>query len=528
MHPCLQIPEIVERIIASLPQEPRAWMYDQFPSEDVPVSKCDVLALGLTSKRFLEPALDMIWHSLLSIKPILDLLLSPAATTEYLRSSTFNDAVTLSERIKNKDKSRYNYYALRVKAMKLADFADVPSSLYHILNLCSRHFSLLPNLRFLYWSRYHLETFYFLPVFTGPRLTTLVLNINILPDSPSPTFFNLFQTVASLSPLLSKVHVIDQSQKEKSGRQTALILSALPALKHVEFWCETSWDTWACLATMRDLQTLHFSPAQLPNNATDAVPLWSALRPAPAASNFASLQRLTLTAHDTRGVVHLHSCLAAPHFLRELGIGSAACPTRADLRALVNAVAASCPSIALFSLDAVAYESCDADPRVRVLASELLAPLLRCQAMEHFRLCTCGIVFDDAFLKAAAAAWPDLGHLEIQPHLSDRASPSRDTASTITLASLLPLAERCRHLSKLVVWVAGSAGDVPVQYEKRGRKGAEVLDIDVTYTGQDFQEGHFAKIARYLEDVLPGPTSAAVHPPPQSVEETGHGTDDEA
>ncbi|TFY68195.1 hypothetical protein EVG20_g3650 [Dentipellis fragilis] len=529
MHPCLQIPEIVEQIVASLPTAPGAWMHDQFPSGDISVSKSDALALGRTSRRFLEPALDVVWGSLLSVKPILDLLLSPVAAAEYLQSDTFSDAVALAERIKKKDKSRYNYYAFRVKAMKLSDYGDVSASFYHVLNLCSRHFPLLPNLRFLYWHRNNLETFYFLPVFTGPRLTTLVLNINILPDSPSPAFFNIFQNIGSSSPRLIKVVVHDQSQKEKAGHQMALMLSALPALKHVELWCETTWDTWACLATMRDLQSLRFFPAQLPDNkATDAAPLWGALRPAPAASNFAALQRLTLTAHDISGFIHLLSCLATPQLLRVFEIRIASCPPSSDLHALVNAVASYCPSVTLFSLDMVTYESCEADPRDRVLASQLLAPLLRYQAMEYFHLHACGIIFDAAFMKDVAAAWPDLGHLKIQPHLTDQASLSRDTASTITLGGLLPLAERCRHLNKLVMWVAGSAGDVPAQYERCGRKGSEVLAVDVTYTGQGFPEEHLAEVARYVEVVFPDPTVAVVHPPPQFEEETGDGTDDEA
>ncbi|TFY68204.1 hypothetical protein EVG20_g3647 [Dentipellis fragilis] len=235
---------------------------------------------------------------------------------------------------------------------------------------------------------------------------------------------------------------------------------------------------------------------------------------------------LRLTTYEMSGFIHILSCLSTPQLLRVLEIRIATCPTASDLHALVNTVASYCPSVTLFSLDMVTYESCDSDPRDRVLASQLLAPLLRYQAMEHFHLHACGIIFDDAFLKDAAAAWPDLGHLKIQPHLTDRPSPSRDTASTITLGGLLPLAERCRHLNKLVVWVAGSAGDVPAQYEKCERKESEVLAVDVTYTGQGF-EGHLAEVVRYVEDVFPDPTVVVVHPPPQVEEETGDGPEDE-
>ncbi|KAA1473101.1 hypothetical protein DENSPDRAFT_222549 [Dentipellis sp. KUC8613] len=196
MHRCLQITEIVLEVISFLPKEPYTTSVSRFPPSAVLVRKRDALALALASKQFLEPALDAVWCSLLSFKPLLDLLdLHATTATEHLGNDELSDITMLVEELESANWDRYDYYTRRVRYIKMSDDDKVQIMSYRALGLCSRQSSLLPNLRFLHWDHWDVDFFYCLTYFSGPRLASLTINLDKLPESHYSALFNIFLAI---------------------------------------------------------------------------------------------------------------------------------------------------------------------------------------------------------------------------------------------------------------------------------------------------------------------------------------------
>ncbi|KAA1473100.1 hypothetical protein DENSPDRAFT_222535 [Dentipellis sp. KUC8613] len=191
-------------------------------------------------------------------------------------------------------------------------------------------------------------------------------------------------------------------------------------------------------------------------------------------------------------------------------------PSASDIDLLVNTLSSNC---SLTSLSVLTIADV-VDSTAPVLASRLLAPLLCHQDMEYFSWHWCGTELDNAFLEKAAAAWPKLRTLNLQPQIEDWTLDNPNTSS-VTLSGLIPLVERCQQLDSLSIAVMGSYDDILAKHRQHGRKvwglpvelnlfyiwdyspqtdeQAEVLHI----YGSACLTEHLTKVERFLKDIFP-------------------------
>ncbi|TFY68206.1 hypothetical protein EVG20_g3648 [Dentipellis fragilis] len=524
-----------EELVASgrfsfLPQE---WYtttpFSQFPPSAVLIRKRDALALALASKQFLEPALDAIWCSLLSIKPLLDLLLLPATMAkERLENDEISDTMIFAEELEGADWRRYDYYARRVRYIKMSDDDRVQTTSYRALGLCSRQSLLLPNLRFLHWDHRDVESFYCLSYFSGPRLAALTINMDRLPESHYSALFNLFLAIRRSCPSLDELVVHSDMQRLNKSRQVALVLSALTSLKSVEIQCNSSSDTWACLVKMPNLRSLRFLPSRVRwPDSNNHDPPWNILKPDRV--HFIALQHLMVIVDDVTAFIRFLASPELPQQLKTVEIHIATLPTPSDVNFLVSTLSSDCSltTLSVFTItDAV-------DSTTPVLASKLLAPLLHHQDMEHFSWHWGGTELDNAFVEKVAAAWPKLCTLNLQPQIEDWTLENPNTSS-ITLSGLVPLVEYCHHLNSLSIAVTGSYDDVLAEHRKCDRKASGPLELNLLYiwdyppqtdeqaellflNGCACPTEHLIKVEQFLKDIFPESSTIKVnHPHPDA------------
>ncbi|TFY71501.1 hypothetical protein EVG20_g1491 [Dentipellis fragilis] len=485
--------------------------YAHFPMDGVFVQKTDALALALASRQFREPALDALWHSMLSVKPLLDFLIPPSEAVRYMEDSSaysFSGIMACAQWMSRADWSRYNYYARRVRYIKISEGDDMVTTFcFHALSVCSSHPTLLPNLRFLHWGYFvaH-QAFYHLPLFVGSRLTTLALDMEILQASDITALVSVFSTVRISCPSLNELVLLNQFHEtigEGNAGVTELLLSTFPSLKFVDIRCETQEDTWACLAKMPQLRSLKstFLPGE---EGTDdpAYPMGDALKP--KQDNFVSLEHLTVVTKNIIGFIKLLASLSPPRNLKTLDIRTLKCPTASEIEIFAKVLPSCCLPTTLTTLCLASARTglCDAlDSAPPLPASTLFAPFLQFRNMQCFTMRWCAVELDNAFLNNVAVAWTQLRSLNLYGSDHQLHSP------TTTVQGLIPLAKHCHRLERLLIPVANLDCDVPVQeFPDGGRKASVDSVVDLILRGGNMDEPSetATKLKQFLKEVFPG------------------------
>ncbi|KAA1466892.1 hypothetical protein DENSPDRAFT_831803 [Dentipellis sp. KUC8613] len=506
MHRCLQIPEIIYQICNSIqPDTAAPVQYANFPEDGVSVCKRDALVLALASKQFLEPALDVLWRSMLSTKPLFDLLALPADAFPpgEQRVHALSNVFACAEWMNNTDWTRYNYYARRVQYLKSSEVREAKVLPFYLaLNACSRR-PLLPNLRFLYWDYYVARpAFFHLPLFLSPRLTTLVLDMDRMEGPHTPGAISLFANIKSLCPALDSL-VLPNRFYEETGRSNSdaieFLITMCPKVKSVDVRCRIFEDTWACLAQMPNLRSLKctFVAAVDDDIRDEPDPIRLALQPSRA--NFASLEHLTVVVKTITDFVQFLSCLKYPRPLKTLDIRTIRCPSAAEIELFAKTLPAYCSPATLTSLS-LTCTSADplhpADGLPPPPASALLAPLLQYRAMRHFTMHWCEMIFDNALLAKIAPAWPALRALDLCDTAHELYFP------TATVSGLVPLRTHCPHLEHLVVPVTALDCDCGHPAPELP-KGAGRRVVTLVLCG-DREVEDMERVMRFMKDVFRG------------------------
>ncbi|KAA1466925.1 hypothetical protein DENSPDRAFT_60561 [Dentipellis sp. KUC8613] len=485
--------------------------YAHFPTDCVPVRKHDALSLALASRHFREPALDALWRSMLSIKPLLNLIIPRSEAFLYMDSRSkysFSQVMVCSQWIDRTDWSRYNYYAHRVRHIKISDCDDVTLFYFHALSICSSRPYLLPNLRFLHWGYFmSRQSFPLLPLFIGPRLTTLALDMEILQRSDITPVVSLLSTVRASCPALDELVLLNKFYEnvgECNAGVAELVLSTLPFLKSVDIRCETLDETWACLAKMPNLRSLKsmFRASQEAGGNDLIHSMGNALKP--AQDNFVALEHLTVVAKDFTDFMKLLASFGSPRNLKTLDVRTIECPTASEIELFAKILPSYCSLATLTTLSLASSRTspCHAlDSAPPLPVSTLFAPFLQYRAVQIFRMRCCAVELDDVFLEKVATAWPQLRSLNLY------GSDHQLHVPATTLHGLIPLVKHCHHLERLLIPVANLECKVPVQeLPDGGRKASVDFVVDIVLRGGDMNENSeaAAKLRLFLKELFPG------------------------
>ncbi|KAJ3511321.1 hypothetical protein NLJ89_g4162 [Agrocybe chaxingu] len=150
MHACLQVPELLFNIFQYCHDN------DEAEADIAPPEERSLPALARTCRYFLEPALDVHWHTISSLGPLLFLLPDDIVKLERARNDIFtpDSILHIDRKIQKSEFSRWMYYSPRVKAIDTRyvggalQYTQIPCYIYDILlSLDDKGKRLLPNLR---------------------------------------------------------------------------------------------------------------------------------------------------------------------------------------------------------------------------------------------------------------------------------------------------------------------------------------------------------------------------------------------
>ncbi|KDQ57780.1 hypothetical protein JAAARDRAFT_194054 [Jaapia argillacea MUCL 33604] len=106
--------------------------------------------LACCCRRFMDPALDVLWSELVHTRPLLDLIPSLTVTTGKTDFDDDVDTYTLLHPLGEEDWYRFDFYGSRVRNLLYDNHADVDCKIYSQLAEY-RLTPMLPNLRYLHW-----------------------------------------------------------------------------------------------------------------------------------------------------------------------------------------------------------------------------------------------------------------------------------------------------------------------------------------------------------------------------------------
>ncbi|KAI0365895.1 hypothetical protein BV20DRAFT_1056057 [Pilatotrama ljubarskyi] len=193
MHFCLTVPELFERILHYVVLELPPG--DPFAGYHLPTFKDPTIAhLARTCRLFLEPSLNSLWRNQITLLPLLRTLPDDAWGEVYDSKGKWTGTDDPLRPLMPRDWERFDYYAQRIQALGFFnyEFEDQESRIWEwpsaagqalsvsvaTMSWLSQHRRkpwLLPNLRRLRWNAYDAGITRFLPIFLGPRFTSLAI-----------------------------------------------------------------------------------------------------------------------------------------------------------------------------------------------------------------------------------------------------------------------------------------------------------------------------------------------------------------
>ncbi|KAF6751108.1 hypothetical protein DFP72DRAFT_498885, partial [Ephemerocybe angulata] len=213
MNTCLQAPEILQLIC------------DQLPNEH-PIHRQRLLAVALSCRALLEPALDRLWHRITSFRPLVTTL--PRGLWKVEREGVVYDyqskwtVLGLTRAVKSADLDRYlTYYAQRIREVDIQGLKIVFSSEgWHGLQMATgwRHGSLSPSAYKVSWPLTEREqkpmprealnhAFPFFSLFLGPKAT----HIRFVFNSNFPIQASSIESAANICSALKTLNLKDDA-----------------------------------------------------------------------------------------------------------------------------------------------------------------------------------------------------------------------------------------------------------------------------------------------------------------------------
>ncbi|KDQ50410.1 hypothetical protein JAAARDRAFT_63183 [Jaapia argillacea MUCL 33604] len=420
MHRCLSILDVVSMIATCLGEGFRGQ------------PKKDLLAMAMTCRSFVAPALDALWQNQSSLKPLLSTL------PESLVGIRFEShkMVFYSRRYATvpDDWTRFQLYAPRIKKFQFYGEVIDPG-LFFILK-AYRPSNLLRNLSAIYWS-----PICPIDIFLGPSLSTICFT----GTQSTPETFSV--SVPTLAPQLRSLECYVMMSPNEGPALTNLI-SNLYRLEQVTIMSFVSASAIAHLASLSSIREASFN---FSGEEVDPDVICSLL-PNPS---FSALRKLRVHVDElsllARILPHMHG---AP--LRSLHITATETPTAANMRDLLVAVATTF-SATLQSLRIDdEEEDYPGNLEGRIITDDILSPALGLSNLTEF-IINMGMSLDISlpFVQELAKSWTKLKRLDLS-----KLYPLGD-APNLSIEAFVPLAKFCPNLVDIAIHVDARHDRVP-------------------------------------------------------------------
>ncbi|OAX39259.1 hypothetical protein K503DRAFT_856137 [Rhizopogon vinicolor AM-OR11-026] len=145
-------------------------------------------SLARTSKNFHDVAINALWSNLNGLAPLLNMLASDLTYTPQasLPGWMHPRTLVLPRPLKKAEWDKLRSRARRVKHLRVTDPSQpVHVSVIRTLSNPPTTSPLFPNLRSIFWNDDRPETFSFIRMLSGPRVTSVSINIEIHPTGNS-------------------------------------------------------------------------------------------------------------------------------------------------------------------------------------------------------------------------------------------------------------------------------------------------------------------------------------------------------
>ncbi|KZT73900.1 hypothetical protein DAEQUDRAFT_808067 [Daedalea quercina L-15889] len=500
MHPCLQVPELLDIIFH--------WLGDG-PSP----SAGSLASLACTCRSFLEPALDVLWSNLANIGPLIKLL--PEDVWSCEDQGTVSIVRICQRPLEPHEWTVFLRYAARIRvwgshenrALSPAILADV--SAYTFLNDSGQVGHLLfPNLRRIEW------IFEFgdpvgslsqLSLMLGPRVVGVTIRYLQLAEEWSSAFLldklkgfifthTTLEHLKLYCPHITEItFLIPSIIARNQGLRTLEVLqyNAQPLPR----------EAWLSLSRLPKLEKTVISADEFLGSDQEQKQLLDSSDPI-----FESMRHVTIYAHEVAGASRCLDLIRSKS-LASVSIIVDIAPTNQDVKALFTVLIKHRSCLSLRSLIFNTAFPSPGNSDSYVINTDTLRVLLSLQNIVTCRIgVRCPMRLDNAFLADVAASWAlTLNDLDFGS--SWRRRPTERPA--VTLKGLLPLVGQCKHLKHLGLVFNPSVEEFKETYNAGQRPCKEAGENEVASfaTGASLLEGrdepNIIMLAGILSDLFP-------------------------
>ncbi|KAG6335335.1 hypothetical protein ID866_3746 [Astraeus odoratus] len=474
MHPCLLVHELLLHIIGFLAED--ATLRTPCPS-----GNRDIARFARTCKSFMDPALDVLWHTQCALSPLVMCLPYDVWSRRvfdkihFIREPSTDDWVKLQ---------RYSHRIHVFSGPKIPGLSGVDDGILKTIFAPQLFHELFPSVHHLDFNIFSTAsvTFPLLPGVLSSRLVRLSFTV---PQWCHPDAF--LDVVDSIHERASSLQVLNiNSFASSPGLEVRLSEDQVPQLSTLSLSVRLriTPDSLCCLVQLQNLRVLSI---KLPDNYVIA---YRPLRP-----SFPALRRIKVTAPSLDMCSALLSSITSSK-LEEIAISYDAQAPCTSLRAFFQEVQhihdRSCGFHTL-KLQHNLQLTSSIDPPFVILAPTL-APLLACSRLRVLCLINLGSFdINDQFVGQAALAWSAIEELRL------RSLPWTTSHST-SFASFRELVEHCPRLRRL--YMAFDARIVPDGGLGNAESAPQTLSFSM-FNVYNSQIADARAVARYLRTVVP-------------------------
>ncbi|KAH9919402.1 uncharacterized protein B0H18DRAFT_636211 [Fomitopsis serialis] len=498
MHRALAVPELLFLIVNEANSDD-----DEGPPRVSVLST--LLALALTSRAFLDPALNLIWSAQSSLGHLVQCLPTDLWTVSG------DEHLILKEPTRpttHQDWERFDFYARRVREL-ISDsdehhFAGRPSrviseSLFFWLHSSRPGHLLLPNLSTLSWGSSIPSGYYgSVHLLCGQQLSTFHIG-GSTPRSTSDVIAQALLHLPQRSPLVRELRIILVENGTAIQPVQPILGDVFASLKRLQILSLQSelpmpFSAFAMLASLPHL-------TQLKLVSEDGAIMTSVpLKTGRADLTFRALEEMTLTSSPMDSSVDVLSSCQLPR-LKYIYINSEIAADPDTIVRVLQLLHERCSHTVLEGIDVHNVDYISAGEQVREAIRFTAATMRRLCDFHRIRLFDLHtdllIVLDDEVIKQLAMSWP---RLEFLHFLSANDHPWHTPTAT-TLKGLVHLARYCPSLRLLTIDLNASDSDVSLRTKPGGGIRNQTLRR-VTF-GHSPALGNTAKIAAFLFAIFP-------------------------
>ncbi|KAL1945381.1 hypothetical protein VTO73DRAFT_2232 [Trametes versicolor] len=516
----------------------------------VPLDLRAVLALALTCRAFLDPALDQLWRRQLTLFNLAQTLPSNAWEVyddEKTNLDKTQRLIKTTRIIVPKDWARFNYYAAKIRELGYdprAPFGTAELTLStqrtHGISLefltsmiiVRAPYELVPHVKRLRWTA-HESLLGIRPhvyMFLNAPLAALALEFPAHAEPPEPYYADAVFVRWTLQAVLEQcpaVREVDLTWTQFEGYAGALsgflraVGSRLRAfVANVQAWKEEDLARLAGLPELRRTR-LYLEGTHFP---------W--LVQAEALPPFPSLVDLTLDAPSLDNCTAFFRALGTCR-LEKLTVNSSQRPTTSMLQEFCTVIAGCCTSSTLraLSLSDNGAVSMTAPTRADCLiTNQILLPLAAFPSLRALKLDLSGLyALDDTLTAMILSAWPALEALSLG------ATYGWGQRSALTITGLTQIVQCCPMLEQLCIAMDASRDtmlpgvqpntritriDLVDSYVPKNEAGAVALSRNLAELFPELE--HIS--AKTLEGKIPGDAEEMQEEPPVATEGAGLAT----